>query len=120
MLSADRDALLCDLAETYQIYDVYGFRPRQVAIYAAGLRGDSRIKMKMDGVHPRLSLEIFAHIADELALLRYYFTAKDGDDTPVLFTDLIRESYYEKTSSSEGFDSGEAFDEAWKNLTGRR
>ena len=49
MISADRDALLCDFAETYGIYDFRALPAFTLATLAVGLRDDSRIKMKMHG-----------------------------------------------------------------------
>lgn len=43
MISIDRDALLCDLAETYHIYSMRGLPARTLAVLAFGLRADSRI-----------------------------------------------------------------------------
>ena len=49
MICLDENALICDLAETYGIYD-YGSLPIDtVATLAVGLRDDSRIMMKMRG-----------------------------------------------------------------------
>jgi hypothetical protein len=50
MLSTDRDALICDMAETYHVYDMRALPTKTVATLACGLREDSRIKLKMAGV----------------------------------------------------------------------
>ncbi|MBQ4177615.1 MAG: hypothetical protein II640_09125, partial [Lachnospiraceae bacterium] len=49
MINADEDALICDLAETYGIFDMESLPVKLVATLAMGLRGDSRIKMKISG-----------------------------------------------------------------------
>src|SRR5699024_11907585 len=49
MIQLDEDALICDLAETYQIYDYRQLPPTRVAVFSIGLRDDSRIKMKASG-----------------------------------------------------------------------
>ncbi len=117
MLAFDRDALMCDMAETYGIYDIKAFRPKQVAMYACGLSPDSRIYTKMSGIHPRHIMEILAHIVDELQIMRYSLTAQKGDSLPTLFTDLIMDGEGHKSKeATQGFRSGEEFDEAWKNL----
>lgn len=46
MVAEDEHALICDLAETYGIYDYHKLPARTVAILATGLREDSRIFMK--------------------------------------------------------------------------
>lgn len=50
MLSTDRDALMCDMAETYHVYDMRALPVKTVATLACGLREDARIKLKMAGI----------------------------------------------------------------------
>ena len=45
----DEDALICDLAETYRIYDWKALPLVTVARCASGLRDDARIIMKLAG-----------------------------------------------------------------------
>lgn len=116
MLSFDRDALLCDMAETYGIYDIKAFKPKQIAMYACGLHPDSRIRSKLDGIYPMNTMEVLAHIADELKIIRHYFTAEKSDPMPTFFTELIHEDEKRSKKNAQGFQSGEAFDEAWKQL----
>lgn len=49
MLREDRDALVCDLAETYGIFNMKQYPASLIATFAAGLRGNARIWMKMQG-----------------------------------------------------------------------
>ena len=78
MLKADRDALLCDLAETYGVYSFESLPINTVAILACGLRANSRIKMKLNGVHEGApDILLLAHMADRLGLLVWQKT-KDG------------------------------------------
>ena len=49
MLRADRDALICDLAETYGVLDHRALPAKTLAVLAAGLREDSRSKMNLSG-----------------------------------------------------------------------
>ena len=53
MLKTDEDALICDLAETYHIYDWQSYPLGLIATLAAGLRDDSRIKMRLAGCRVR-------------------------------------------------------------------
>ena len=46
MMALDEDALICDFAETYHIYNIYGMPVQYIATLAIGLRDDSRIKSK--------------------------------------------------------------------------
>ena len=90
MYCTDREALLCDLAETYGVFDFRAVPTKLLGTLAVGLRKDSRIKMKMAGLDEMRWLEILAHIADELKLLRHFMTAQSKNDpVPVLFTDRM-------------------------------
>lgn len=78
MIRTDRDALVCDLAETYHILDDLGLLPaRKVAVLSVGLRDDSRIKMKMSGISVPHDIILLAQIVDRLNLIIWSKT-KDG------------------------------------------
>ena len=47
MIDLDEDALICDFAETYHIYDYRSLPASMAATLAVGLRDDSRIKRKI-------------------------------------------------------------------------
>lgn len=72
MLETDEDALLCDLAETYGIYDMAGVPIGTLAVLASGLREDSRIRMKMAGQAAELKTAILAGIFDRLGAMMGY------------------------------------------------
>ena len=67
MLNTDEEALICDLAETYHIYDYKSLPARQVAIFSVGLRENSRIKLKMQSAKYPLETMLLACIADRLS-----------------------------------------------------
>lgn len=77
MLATDRDALICDLAETYHIMDMTALPVPLLATLAAGLRGDSRIKMKMAGETAMTGEVLQAAMLDRLTTLCWMKT-KDG------------------------------------------
>lgn len=89
MLATDRDALLCDLAEVYHIFDFHALPVTTLAALSVGLRDDSRIKMKMAGINYVPPVVILASIADNLAALRYSLTAKKGAEKPKMFTKIM-------------------------------
>ncbi len=89
MLATDRDALLCDLAEVYHIFDFHALPVLTLAALSYGLRDDSRIKMKMAGINYISPVVILASISDNLAGLRYSLTAKKGDQKPKMFGELM-------------------------------
>jgi hypothetical protein len=77
MLERSEDSLICDLAETYHIYDMRSFRASYIATLAAGLREDSRVMMLFSGNKIRPSLLLQAASLDKLALL-WWAETKDG------------------------------------------
>lgn len=77
MFATDEDALICDLAETYHIYNYRSLPVQQVAILCIGLRDDSRIKIKLSGNRCATEILLLASIVDYLALL-FWAQTKDG------------------------------------------
>lgn len=78
MLKLDKDALICDLAETYGIYDWRSLPVRTVATLSAGLRDDSRIMMKLSGQTVSARDQLLAGIFDHVALIMWSKT-KDAE-----------------------------------------
>lgn len=109
MIRFDEDALICDLAETYQIYDYRQLPLQMVAVFSYGLRDDSRIKMKISDQSVSLDTLLLAGVSDRLAMLLWSKTvdAEKGRNRP----DSILESLtnVKKESSQLSFDSGEEF-----------
>lgn len=58
MVAEDEDALICDLAETYQIYDYRSLPLQKVAVFCAGLRENSRIKREYPKVCVNLQTDV--------------------------------------------------------------
>ena len=77
MIKIDENALICDLAETYHIYNYKGLPLLTVATLACGLGHNSRIATKMAGNKYPFDTMIMAAIADRLAILLWRQT-KDG------------------------------------------
>lgn len=110
MLSIDEDALICDLAETYQILDLYSLPAELVAVLACGLRDNSRIKMKFAGVSFSMETLLMAAIMDNTAWLKWSKTkdAEKGINQPEsVFNQLVKPAEKKKT-----FASGEDFETA--------
>ena len=114
MMNIDEDALICDLAETYQIYDHRSLPVQLVATLSAGLRDNSRIKLKLADMPVDLDTLILASIADNLALLRAGF-GKEKQSKPFLFTEAIQSGTKPKV---KGFRTAEEFNAALKRIRG--
>ena len=110
MLRTDEDAVICDLAETYQIYNYKDMPPVTVAIFCDGLRDNSRIKLKISGQKVSSDTLLLASIVDRLSILVWTKT-KDGQkgrNQPKSIVDSINNPIREKEGMS--FNTGEEFE----------
>ena len=91
MLATDADAVACDLAETYNIYDYKQLPPTRIAAFCVGLRNDSRIKMKMAGTEYGLDTMLLASVADRLSMLLWINTddGVKGRNRPKMILDQM-------------------------------
>lgn len=115
MIATDEDALICDLAETYQIFDYKQMPPSKVAIFAIGLKNDSRIKLKMTGSKIPIELTALFGIIDRLDLLMWAKT-KDGAkgiNRPKSILSGLNEEDADKIST---YASGEDFEKARQKI----
>jgi len=115
MIELSEDALICDLAETYQIFDYRSLPVQLVATLSAGLRDNSRIKLLAADAPTSMETVILAAIADNLTLLRAGMDHKNKTK-PFLFTDAL---YGEKKKQkAQGFKTAEEFEAALKRIRG--
>lgn len=118
-MALDEDALICDFAEFYRIYNIYDYPPEYIATLAAGLRDNSRIKLKLYGLRVDIEMLLLAHIVDNTAINIYAKTkdAKKGINQPESFVELLTKKNETKKKARE-FDSGADFDKEWRRLNG--
>ncbi|MGV3085037.1 DUF5361 domain-containing protein [Enterococcus dispar] len=117
MLKIDKEALICDLAETYQIYDYTQLPLVQVAVFSCGLREDSRIKRKLNGQSVSADTLLFARMVDSLNDLVWMKTkdAQKGKNRPAkIFNLLINKN--PKQQDEITFNSGEEFHEMRRRI----
>ena len=117
MLSLDRTAVVCDLAETYHIFNYRQLPATTVATLACGLKADSRIKTKMAGVKisPPNSL-LYALIVDELRSLRWGFMG-NKKHMPTFVTEIMANGLPEK--GTQGFDTAEEYERKRREIIER-
>lgn len=118
MLAVSEDDLVCDLAETYQVHDMYAFPVLHIATLAKGLRDDSRIKMRLTEQKTDLTTILLAMIADNTAL-RLWQNTKDGHkgiNRPKSVMEMLAGA--DKKQELRGFSSGEEFMKEWEKLNG--
>lgn len=120
MINLDEDALVCDLAETYQIYDYKQLPLNQVAVFAYGLRDDSRIKQMISDQIVPLEITLLANIVDRLSISLWLQT-KDGQkgvNRPTSIAELLTKNHKEERDERDYlvFESGEDFENYRKAL----
>lgn len=118
MIAIDEDALICDFAETYGVFDYKGLPVKTLAALAVGLRKNSRIKMKIRNEKVDMKTILLAAIADRLGLL-VWFKSEDGAKNQNRPKSIL-ESLQEQNSEDNAcvFESGEAFKKEWERLAG--
>lgn len=120
MINIDEDALICDLAETYHIYNYRLLPCKTVAAFSYGLRNDSRIKMKMSGLSVAPEQMLLAAIVDSTKLLAWLWSEDGGkgrNRPKSILAELLGDEG-EEGSSKVFFNSGQEFDDEWRRLTG--
>lgn len=122
MIIFDEDALICDMAETYGIFDLYALPAQLAATLAVGLRDDSRIKIKMSGMKMDFNKYIIAALFDKVNWLCWTKTkdAQHGTHVPESILDLLLQTDRKSDTADEYvvFDSPEAFEKARQDLLG--
>lgn len=116
MIALDEDALICDLAETYHIYDYRSLPLQRVAIFCIGLREDSRIKKKISGNKHSIDTLLLASVTDYLSLILWTKT-KDGQkgiNRPASVLNQLLGS--DKENDVTAFNSAEEFEAARKEI----
>ena len=111
MIDVDEDALICDLAETYNIYDYRSLPARTVATLAAGLRDNSRIMLKMSDQSVSFERLMLIKIYDTVNWIAWTKTkdAQKGRRAPEsMLSKLIKKN--EEKDNVLVFDSVEDFE----------
>lgn len=121
MLSVDRDALICDLAETYGIFDFRALPVSLLATLAVGLRADSRIKMRLSGQKVNRTEILLAAAVDRLSMLWWAQTenGRNNVNRPQSILGIILGDTPQE-NNAEVFDTADSFEDAWERITGVR
>lgn len=114
MLREDEAALICDLAETYHVFDYRKLPPILVSTLAVGLRDSSRIKMRLNDLPVPPDMMLMASIVDRLGLLVWMNTkdATKGRNRPK----SILDGMFKNKKPVDGFNSGDDFEAARQRL----
>lgn len=119
MISEDEDALICDLAETYRIFDYRALPVRMLATLCCGLREESRIKMKLLGMKVPMEIMLLADAVDKLSFLAWTRTkdAQEGRNRPKSIVGMLTGKKEENDIIA--FDTAEEFELAKAKAQGR-
>jgi hypothetical protein len=113
MLEIDESAVICDLAETYHIYDYRAYDASYIALLVTGLGPNSRIFKKMSGVDVDTTDLLLARIFDQINTLLWSYT-EDGQKNcnhPESLVDLMTGQGKDKSEKEiVGFDTVEQFE----------
>lgn len=117
MLAADRCALVCDLAETYGIFDMRALPVELLAALSSGLRENSRIKQKIAGVQGGIDTLLLAAAVDRLSLLVWAQSeaAQEGTGRPNSILAMLTETE-QPQSAVQAFDSAEEYEAAKRRI----
>lgn len=118
MIDLDEDALICDLAETYQVYDYKQLPLSTVAVFAYGLKDDSRIKQLLSDQIAPVERLLLASMVDRLSML-LWIQSKDGQkgvNRPTSLTDIFIKKEKEDTREFMTFESPEDYEAYRKQL----
>lgn len=116
MMETDEDALICDFAETYHVFDYRALTPSYAATLASGLRDGSRIKTVLGGLPVAMPLYLQMAQTDALNLIAWLNSSdgQEGTNRPKSILKAIATPDREKVQS---YDSGEDFLKEWKRRT---
>ncbi len=113
MIQTDEDALICDFAQVYHIFDYKALPLRMRATLAVGLGNDTRIKKKITNQKFSLSEYLEISILDKLNFL-IWMNSKDGQkgiNKPKSILTIL-----EGNPKTKGFTTGEDFEKERQNI----
>lgn len=106
------DELICDMAETYHVYDWRELPLKTAAVLASGLHESSRVRRKLSGRVLTLENELRADMLDQLKFLAWSKTkdAEKGRNRPKSVYQQLTEKKNGPKAKVTGFRSAEAFE----------
>lgn len=111
--------MICDLAETYHIFNYRELPVKLLATLVTGLRADSRTKMALTGTKVSDEIALLAIIYDRLTQW-VWMNSEDGKNKVNRPESLYEHLTREYDPEIIAFDSGEEFDRAWAEAVGGR
>ena len=117
MVALDEDALICDFAETYHIYDYRALPVEYAATLASGLRAGTRIQEAISGTALTMEMALLAQIVDNTRLLVWAKTkdAEKGRNYPKSVLDQL----LKREEKTGGYHSADEYEAARKRILGK-
>lgn len=111
MIKLDEDALICDLAEVYHIFDYKQLPAYRVAVFSLGLSDSSRIKLKLTDRTVDFETMLLAGIFDKVSML-FWSKTKDAEKNKNRPTSVVEmlSGKQENQSKVVSFESGKDFE----------
>lgn len=100
--------MICDLAQTYHVYDFRALPLRTAAALASGLPITSRVMSKQTGLKVPVDIYLLSQAVDLLNVIRWMLSEDGSRGTN--FPELSSPSLVEKEDDLEYFDSPEDFE----------
>lgn len=119
MIALDEDALICDLAETYGIFDYRALPVKLLATLSCGLRDNSRIKMRLNNSNVDTHNILLSMIADSLAFIAWSKTEngmKNKHRPKSVLSQVLGMEIEESSSKNVTFNSPDEYEVAWNNI----
>ena len=117
MINMDEDALICDLAETYHIFDYKSLPVKLVGTFACGLRNNSRIMMQVSGIKIEPEQMLLAGIVDNTHMSAW-LQSEDGRKNVNRPKSVLAQLSGNTENDTRAFSSGQEFEDEWNRLTG--
>ena len=118
MAALDENALICDLAETYRIYDYRSLPLRMAAIFSAGLREDSRVRQKMRKEPATRDILLLASIVDRLTWIGHGLSG-NKEQAPSIVDIIYGVEPKKNENEIVSYESGEAYEAAKRKILGK-
>lgn len=108
--------MICDLAETYHLFNYREYSPLLVGTLLVGLKDDSRVKKKISGAKLSLEEMLLARIADDIAV-NTWFKTKDAQKNKNRPKSILQHLLgVEKKEEYDTFDTFEEFQKKWNSI----
>lgn len=113
--------MICDLAETYHVYDYRGLSVRTLATLVVGLRDDSRTKLKLAGMPVDTNTLMLAAMVDHLAFLAWAQTENGakGVNRPQSVVNSLLHAQEQRKTDCLSFDTADEFEKMRNRILGK-